>query len=77
MKVMKVSPIHVINKWMMCKYLQFLLVDFPSPFGQLPVLQVDGKALCQSNAIAAYVAREFGMYHILICIPSYLFWWKE
>jgi len=38
--------------------------DWPShkagtPFGQLPVLEVDGVKLCQSNACARYVARAF------------------
>ncbi|EDV25618.1 S-crystallin 4 [Trichoplax sp. H2] len=31
-----------------------------APFGQLPILEVDGKVLCQSNAIVAYLAKEFG-----------------
>ena len=31
-----------------------------TPFGQLPVLEIDGFKLCQSAAIAAYLASEFG-----------------
>jgi len=30
-----------------------------TPFGQLPVLEVDGKKLCQSNTCARYLARQF------------------
>jgi len=31
-----------------------------TPFGQMPVLEVDGVKLCQSKAIARYLAGEFG-----------------
>lgn len=31
-----------------------------TPFGQLPLLEVDGKVMCQSYAISRYLAREFG-----------------
>ncbi|KAK6993690.1 S-crystallin SL11 [Biomphalaria glabrata] len=33
-----------------------------TPFGQLPVLEIDGKMYAQSVAIATYLAREFGFY---------------
>lgn len=33
-----------------------------TPFGQLPVLELDGKRYAQSRAIEAYLARELGLY---------------
>ncbi|CAL1528871.1 unnamed protein product [Lymnaea stagnalis] len=33
-----------------------------TPFGQLPLLEVDGEVFAQSVAIATYLAREFGLY---------------
>lgn len=31
-----------------------------TPFGQMPLLEVGGKMICQSNTINRYVARQFG-----------------
>nr|KAG5706021.1 hypothetical protein BaRGS_028130 [Batillaria attramentaria] len=36
--------------------------DVPTPYGQLPVLVYNGKAYGQNMAIAAFLAKEFGMY---------------
>ncbi|KAK3784174.1 hypothetical protein RRG08_001483 [Elysia crispata] len=33
-----------------------------TPFGQLPVLEVDGQMIGQSGAIDKFLAREFGLY---------------
>jgi glutathione S-transferase len=32
-----------------------------TPFGQIPMLEVDGVKLCQSNACARYLARKFDL----------------
>ncbi|XP_053402893.1 probable glutathione S-transferase 7 [Mercenaria mercenaria] len=39
----------------------FCLGISAAPFGQLPILHVDGKRLAQSGAIARFLAREFGL----------------
>ena len=41
----------------------FIIVKFflATPFGQVPVLECDGQIICQSIAIARYVAKENGL----------------
>jgi glutathione S-transferase len=31
------------------------------PFGMLPVLEIDGKLIGQSNSIARYLAKQYGL----------------
>lgn len=31
------------------------------PFGMLPVLEIEGKVVSQSNAVARYLARQYGL----------------
>jgi glutathione S-transferase len=31
------------------------------PFGMLPILEIDGKPVGQSNAIARYLAKQYGL----------------
>ena len=42
-----------------------LLLQTEVPLGVLPILEVDGKMLLQSRAIASYLAREFGTFVII------------
>ena len=43
------------------KLFKSFLFAIEYPFEQLPVLEVDGKFLTQSRAIAGYLANEFGI----------------
>ncbi|XP_012268124.1 glutathione S-transferase-like [Athalia rosae] len=45
---------------------RFQIEDWPklkpsTPFGQVPVLEVDGKKIHQSQAISRYLAKQFGL----------------
>jgi len=40
---------------------EWATVKATTPMGQLPVLEVDGVKLCQTTAIARYLAKEFGL----------------
>lgn len=44
----------VLSRWI---YFFFLA----TPMGQVPVLEVDGQQICQSMAIARYLAKKFGI----------------
>lgn len=40
---------------------QFTNVKSKLPYGQLPLLKVDGEVVCQSRSIARYLANQFGL----------------
>ena len=42
---------------------RFLFYVAEMPFGMLPILEVDGHVLCQSKAIARYLAHKYSEYH--------------
>jgi glutathione S-transferase len=41
------------------KFLEILFTE--TPFGQMPILHVDGKVLAQSMTIARYLAKQHGL----------------
>jgi len=62
------EPVRLMLEYHGAKYddVKVKFEDWPAlkpkmPMGQMPVLEVDGKMLCQSTAIARYLAREFGL----------------
>lgn len=48
------------------------------PFGQLPLLQIDGLELVQSQAIIRYLARRAELQGIIVfCFPTYSYFYLE
>ena len=49
------------HEWLTCSFVSLSISFSDYPFGQVPVLEVDGKMLAQSHSIARYLARQHGL----------------